>query len=67
MAQTTQATELNQEQLKLLNYINYSPTSMDTLCNETGESIENIAAHLLILELQGYISDTNGGCYTRIK
>jgi DNA processing protein len=65
--QTNQVTELNQEQLKLLNYINYSPTSIDTLVNETGESIENIASHLLILELQGYISDTNGSCYTRIK
>ena len=65
--QNTQTSELTPDQRKLLNYIHYSPTSLDTLVNETGENIENITSHLLILELQGYISDTNGGCYTRIK
>ena len=60
-------TRLDAEQQNLLNYVMYSPTSIDQLVNETGLSVENIATHLLILELQGYIIATNGGNYTRIK
>ncbi|MCK5355549.1 MAG: DNA-processing protein DprA [Methyloprofundus sp.] len=60
-------TGLDAEQQKLLNYVLYSPTSIDQLVNETGFLVENIAAHLLILEIQGYIIATNGGTYTRIK
>ncbi|NOQ13588.1 MAG: DNA-protecting protein DprA [Methyloprofundus sp.] len=58
---------LDAEQQTLLNYVMYSPTSIDQLVNETGFLVENIAAHLLILEIQGYIIATNGGTYTRIK
>ena len=60
-------TGLDAEQQKLLNYVLYSPTSIDQLVNETGLLVENITAHLLILEIQGYIIATNGGTYTRIK
>lgn len=59
--------KLDAEQQTLLNYVMYSPTSIDQLVNESGFSVENIAAHLLILEIQGYIIATNGGNYTRIK
>ncbi len=62
----TQST-LDVEQQNLLNYILYSPTSIDQLVNETSFSVENIAANLLILEIQGYIIATHGGTYTRIK
>ncbi|HIG64219.1 MAG TPA: DNA-protecting protein DprA [Methyloprofundus sp.] len=64
---STQATNLDAEQQNLLNYVLYSPTSIDQLVNETGFSVEIIASHLLILEIQGYIIATNGGTYTRIK
>lgn len=67
IASTENSAILSAEQQTLLNYINYSPTSIDSLVNETGYCVENITSHLLILELQGYISDTNGGRYTRIK
>jgi len=66
-ADSNDSTTLSTEQQTLLNYINFSPTSIDYLVNETGDCIENISSHLLILELQGYISDTTGGLYTRIK
>ena len=59
--------ELDSEQQNLLNYVLYSPTSIDDLVNETGLSVENITAHLLILEIQAYIIATDGGRYTRIK
>ncbi|WP_428356610.1 DNA-processing protein DprA [Methyloprofundus sp.] len=58
---------LDEQQQTLLNYVLYSPTSIDQLVNETGFSVENIASNLLILEIQGYIIATNGGTYTRIK
>ena len=64
---STQATNLDAEQQNLLNYVLYNPTSIDQLVNETGFSVEIIASHLLILEIQGYIIATNGGTYTRIK
>ncbi|NOR81394.1 MAG: DNA-protecting protein DprA [Methyloprofundus sp.] len=59
--------KLDAEQQNLLNYVMYSPTSIDQLVNESGISVEIIASHLLILEIQGYIIATNGGNYTRIK
>ncbi len=66
-ANTNIQSNLDAEQQTLLNYVMYSPTSIDQLVSETGFSVENIAAHLLILEIQGYIIATNGGSYTRIK
>lgn len=60
-------TSLDEQQQNLLNYVLYSPTSIDQLVNESGFSVENIASHLLILETQGYIIAADGGTYTRIK
>jgi DNA processing protein len=45
----------------------FSPTSIDMLVENTGHSVEVISSMLLVLELQGYIEATAGGCYTRIK
>ncbi|HSN23807.1 MAG TPA: DNA-processing protein DprA, partial [Methylomicrobium sp.] len=58
---------LDLEQQTLLNLVMYDPTSIDYLVEKTGKSVEMIASMLLILELQGYIAATAGGCYTRIK
>ena len=58
---------LDAEQQTLLNYVLYSPTSIDQLVNETKYSVEKISSNLLILEIQGYIVATNGGNYIRIK
>ncbi|GAB6141421.1 DNA-processing protein DprA [Methylosoma difficile] len=58
---------LDLEQQKLLNLVMFSPTSMDNLVENTGFSVETVSSMLLILELQGYIEATAGGCYTRIK
>jgi len=66
LSQTTQST-LDLEQQTLLNRIMFSPTSIDHLVENTGESVEAISSMLLILELQGYLEATAGGCYVRIK
>ncbi len=57
--------DLNQQ--KLLNLVQFSPTSIDDLVTASGESVENIASVLLVLELQGYIASVAGRGYTRIK
>ncbi len=58
---------LDLEQQTLLNLVMFSPTSIDNLVENTGKPVEIIASMLLILELQGYLEATPGGCYTRIK
>jgi DNA processing protein len=58
---------LDLEQQTLLNRVMFSPTSIDELVENTGESVEVISSMLLILELQGYLEATPGGCYTRVK
>jgi len=63
---TTQST-LDLEQQTLLNRVLFSPTSIDHLVENTGESVEAISSMLLILELQGYLEATAGGCYVRRK
>lgn len=63
----TMQSTLDLEQQTLLNLVMFSPTSIDTLVENANESVEVISSMLLILELQGYIEATPGGCYTRIK
>jgi len=63
----TMQSTLDLEQQTLLNHVMFSPTSIDNLVENTGESVEVISSMLLILELQGYLEATAGGCYVRIK
>ncbi len=57
---------LDLEQQNLLNLIMFSPTSVDWLVQESGNSVEVISSMLLMLELKGCIATTPGG-YIRIK
>jgi len=58
---------LDLEQQTLLNLVMFAPTSIDNLVENAGLPVEIISSMLLILELQGYLEATPGGCYTRIK
>lgn len=58
---------LDLEQQTLLNLVLFSPTSIDMLVENAQAPVEVISSMLLILELQGYLEATPGGCYTRIK
>lgn len=60
-------TTLDLEQQTLLNLIMFSPTSIDSLVENTALPVEIISSMLLVLELQGYVASVSGGCYTRIK
>ena len=59
-------TALDLEHENLLKLIAYSPTTVDTLVQESGWSVEKISSILLVLELQGYIASAAGGSYYRI-
>ena len=63
----TMQSTLDLEQQTLLNRVMFSPTSIDRLVENTGESVEVLSSMLLILELQGYLEATAGGCYLRVK
>ena len=58
--------ELDLEQQNLLKLIDYNPTTVDTLVQESGWSVEAVSSMLLVLELQGYIAAAAGGSYFRI-
>jgi len=58
--------ELDLEQQNLLNLIDYNPTTVDTLVQESGWPVEVISSMLLVLELRGYIAAAAGGSYLRI-
>jgi DNA processing protein len=57
---------LDLEQQKLLNLIAYNPTTVDTLVQESGWSVDAISSMLLVLELKGYIAAAAGGSYFRL-
>ncbi len=57
---------IDAELLRLLKYIAYDPTSVDTLVTATGGSPDAISSMLLRLELKGYVVSTSGGCFCRI-
>jgi len=59
--------EDDQPHMELLKYIAYDPTSVDTLVAATGNTPEAIVSMLLLLELQGQVASTPGGCYFRTQ
>ena len=60
-----QQTALDLEHENLLKLIAYSPTTVDSLVQESGLSVEMVSSILLVLELQSYIASA-GGSYFRI-
>ncbi len=59
--------ELTEEYRDLLFKIDYAPTPIDRLVDQTGLPAEDIASMLLILELEGHVTTVAGGCYQRIR
>lgn len=51
---------------RLLKYVAWEPTSVDTLVTASGMSADEVAYLLLDLELKGYVASTPTGCYCRI-
>ena len=51
---------------RLLKYVAWEPTSVDTLVTASGMTADEVAYLLLDLELKGYVASTPTGCYCRI-
>ncbi|MBN1684406.1 MAG: DNA-processing protein DprA [Gammaproteobacteria bacterium] len=58
-----QQTKLESEEEKLLSYIGFEFTPIDTIIRRTGFSIQQLSSMLLLLELKGYIKSMHGGYY----
>ncbi|MDH3646413.1 MAG: DNA-processing protein DprA [Gammaproteobacteria bacterium] len=57
--------ELDVEYRKLLEYIGYEPTQIDTMVERSGLTANAVSSMLLVLELRGYVSPAAGGGYSR--
>lgn len=64
---TEQSTPLSDDHQQLLDYMGFDPVLIDQLVIRSDFNAESIAAMLLILELQNYVSSSGGGTYTRLK
>ncbi len=60
------SSNLDEEHQHLLDEMGFDPIAIDQLVVRTGYNAENIAAMLLMLELQNQVSSNGGGTYTRI-
>lgn len=58
--------EPSDEHLRLLKFVAYEPTTVDTLVSASGETPEVVASTLLLLELAGHIASAAGGRYYRL-
>lgn len=51
----------------LLEEMGYSPVAIDELVTRSGLTAEEVSSMMLILELQGNVASSPGGCYIRVK
>ena len=58
---------LSESYQELLNQIGFEPASVDALVAQSGMAAQEISSMLLVLELQGYVSSSPGGCYYRVS
>ncbi len=60
-------TEYDPLQQKVLDHIDYTPTTIDMLVTRTGLTADRLSSILLWLELQNRIVSLSGGTFTRLK
>ncbi len=65
LSQKIDLTKLDTDYQSLLEVIAYSPISIDELVTNSNFKAEQISAMLLILELDGFVSNVGSGRYTR--
>jgi DNA processing protein len=63
---TKDSSKLNKVNAELLAQIGYGPTSVDTLVERSGLTIDKVSSMLLLLELDELIQSAPGGHYVRI-
>ncbi|HFQ13170.1 MAG TPA: DNA-protecting protein DprA [Gammaproteobacteria bacterium] len=55
--------ELDEDYRRVLENIGHEPTSVDTVVERSGLTVDAVCSMLLVLELQGYIATLSGGRY----
>lgn len=58
---------LDADYRKLLNCLDFAPTSVDCVIERSGLTSAEVSSMLLALELQGFIATAPGGGYTRLQ
>jgi len=61
------AFELDEDYRKVLENVGYEATSVDTVVERSGLTVDAVCSMLLVLELQGYIATMSGGRYCLIR
>ena len=51
----------------MLDEMGFSPVAIDDLVQRSGLTAEEVSSMMLILELQGNVASSPGGCYIRVK
>ena len=59
--------EMDKEYQQLLQQMGYDPVSVDELVSHCGLTPEQLSSMLLVLELEGYVTSSHGGRYTRTQ
>ena len=57
--------DVDDNQLKLLNFMDFSPASVDSLISRSGLTPEQVSSMLLVLELHNRVESVAGGLYIR--
>ena len=57
--------DIDDNQLKLLNFMDFSPASVDSLVSRSGLTPEQVSSMLLVLELHNRVESVAGGLYIR--
>ena len=57
----------DKEYLHLLNEMGYDPVAVDEIVLRSGLTAEEVSSMMLILELQGNVAPSPGGCYVRVR
>ncbi len=60
-------TELDAEDLQILEALGHDPVPIDQIVIQTGLTTDAVSSMLLMLELQGYVSACGGGHYMRLN
>lgn len=59
--------EEDKDYQRILDEMGYSPASVNDLVKRSGLTAEEVSSMMLILELQGTVATSPGGCYIRVK
>jgi DNA processing protein len=59
--------EWDEDYQNVLNAMGFEPISIDAVIVQTGLTAEEVSSILLMLELQGHITSSGGGSYTRLS